>query len=75
MINDYEVYFFNQLKEWWREKRAENQKNEELTSEQERLEIDQDYSNKLDEDLERVYFELFKANAANRRRNNNETSV
>ncbi len=67
------VHFFNVLKEWWKVKRAK-QDNDELESEQVRSEIDQNYSTKLDEDLERVYFELVKANAV-KRNTNNEPSV
>ena len=73
------IYYFNGLKEWWREKEEkeeeeEDEKQNEAKSEETILDIiDRDYVDELDENLEKVYYQLVQANARNRR--NNDTSV
>jgi len=66
------IHYFNHLSEWWREKKEqeeEKRKQDEATCDEIKLEIDQSYAHELEESLERVYFELVKVTANNRKNN------
>ena len=70
------IYYFYGFREWRsenEEQEKEKRKQDEVTSNDVRLEIDQYYASKLDEGWERVYFKLVKVNARIRR--NDKTSV
>ena len=63
------IYYWNGLREWWREKKGHEEKKVEAATDHVRLEMDQEYSSELEEALERVYFKIVKVNRENRRIN------
>ena len=65
------THYFNRLREWWRQRRNNNnqrgqREREEVEQEQVQIELEQEYSNDLEEKLERFYMRLVQANANNR---------
>ena len=65
-------FYFNKFKQYWRRRRDGTRKlKEESKDEEENVKIQMEHSNKLEQDLEKVYFKLVKVNAINKRKNKN----
>ncbi len=63
------IHYFRQLKNWWQRKQEmkEERKSQDKENKDEIvLELDQIYTDELEDSLEKVYFKLVKANANNR---------
>ncbi len=64
-------YYFNHLRDWWRQRRNNNQNNADQREKEEeenqvQIEIDRDYGNDLEQKLEAFYLKLVETNAKNR---------
>ncbi len=67
-------YYFRHLKNWWQRKqeiKEDRQSQDKENKDEIVLELDQIYSDELEDSLEKVYFKLVKANANNRQMNIN----
>ena len=60
----FSIYYWNDLREWWRRRENIQQQNEnENQLEQVQIEIDRVYGEELEERLERVYLRLIEVNS------------
>ena len=81
LLNDFAkvcIYYFNGLREWWRDEKEQeknNQREQRFENDKERVEIEMDpvYAEELEERLERVYMRLLEVNSSWRR--NYETEL
>ena len=64
-------YYFNRLRDWWRQRRNIDQNNADQREQEEeqnqvQIEIDRDYGDDLEQKLEAFYLKLVETNAKNR---------
>ena len=65
-------FYFNEFKLYWKSRNETAKvKEEEAEAEEEDVRIQMEYSEKLEKNLEKVYFKLVKVNAINKRKNKN----
>ncbi len=70
-LNDFiklSIYYFDHLRDWWQriqEIKEERQSQDKENKDEIVLELDQMYTDELEDSLEKVYFKLVKANAKN----------
>ena len=68
-------FYFNEFKQYWKKRKEtkeevkEETQNKEEEEEENNVKIQMELSEKLEQDLEKVYFKLVKVNAINKRKN------
>ena len=62
-------FYLNEFKLYWKRRKATTKVKEEPKEENVRIQLE--YSEKLEQDLEKVYFKLVKINAINKRKRQN----
>ena len=67
------TYYFKRFRQFLKKRKETIEKVKEETNEEENVRIQIDYSEKLEQDLEQVYFKLVKVNAVNKRKRDNSS--
>ncbi len=63
-------FYFNEFKQYLNNRKETKKLKEEPKEEEDNVQIQMELSEKLEQDLEKVYFKLVKVNATNKRKNN-----